>query len=203
MRKQIVGPGDSVYHMTHHENIPSILQHGILSHVEVYRRHLNEHTLSNSYTQVIRAEKRDPFFSRSLHEYVPLYFSTLNPMLEILQAQHQEVVIIGVSSKVINNLETIFTDGNAASNDTRFFSQPQNLTQLSWNIITATTKMTTDNERRMKCAEVLVFPHVNISSIQAIYCRNQKQRSAIIESMAAHKLMQMVEVRPELFTFTA
>ena len=57
MLRAAKGPGEYLFHLTHYENIPSLLKHGILSHREAYRQKLIKHDISSNVIQAIREKK--------------------------------------------------------------------------------------------------------------------------------------------------
>lgn len=171
---------DYLYHMTYIDNLASIIENGLLSHNEVYRRGLIEADISDPNVQDIRAGIVDPFYNRPLHEYVPLYFSPRNPMLYRRREIQEDIVILGLSSEILSESNTLFTDGNAAASETLFYRGIQMLNQLPWRSIRSRSWTDIEDGKRRKCAEVLVYSKIDSSKIQIIFCYSEKHREAII-----------------------
>ena len=110
-------------HMLHHSNLAGVLENGLLSHNEAYRRGLIKQDISMSEVQQIRASKRDKVHYRSIHDYVSMYFRTINPMLYKRKDVQHELLILLIDADVINDSNTIFTDGNAANSITKFYNR--------------------------------------------------------------------------------
>ena len=122
-------------------------------------------------------------------------------MLEQLYAMHREVVILAVPSKLLTAQGAVFTDGNAASEDTRFFDNTSYLSQLHWDVINSAEKKTTDEDRRIKCAEALVFPKVEAEDIKKVFCKNLLQRKEVLGQLPSELFISLVQVNQELFYF--
>lgn len=90
-------------------------------------------------------------------------------------------MVLCVAPKIINRPLTIFSDGNAANNPTKFYMGTANLkhvpfeltTSGSWNHDDETIKK--ENVRKM-CAEVLAHNSVEVAAIQKIMCPNDNMR---------------------------
>jgi hypothetical protein len=171
---------DYLYHMTHINNLASIIENSLLSHNEAYRQGLIETDISDPNVQDIRANSVDPFYNRPLHEYVPLYFSPRNPMLYKRQEIQEDIVILGLDPRLLFEPDILFTDGNAAASGTTFYRATQMLDQLPWSSIRARNWTDIDDGRRIKCAEVLIYQRIEPSRIQMVFCSSNKHREAII-----------------------
>jgi hypothetical protein len=111
-----------MYHMSHLENLPSILKSGaLLSQEELDKGKIRSHSIANREVQNLRrriyvwdfSEKR----YRPLHSYVPFYFTTNTPMLRNQRdsdIQH-EIIIFEVNRAYIASPGVLFTDGNASN----------------------------------------------------------------------------------------
>lgn len=157
------------YHMTAIDNLYSILKNGLLSHNQAHQDKLLNIDISDPEVQDIRADKIDPIFNRPLHDYVPLYFSPRNPMLYKRGEIQENVVILGISSSVLLYTNTIFSDGNASAQDTTFYQGATMLDNLNWDVINANSWSEFPDGRRIKCAEILVYPKVEVKDILIVF----------------------------------
>jgi hypothetical protein len=171
---------DYLYHMTYIDNLSSIVGNGLLSHNEACRRGLIRADISDPNVQDIRAGTVDPFHNRPLHEYVPLYFSPRNPMLYRRREIQEDIVILGLDPQLLSEPDIIFTNGNAAASGTIFYRGTQMLDHLPWDSIRAKSWTDIEDGKRIKCAEVLVYPKIQPSRIQVIFCYSSKHRETII-----------------------
>ena len=152
----------------------SILENGLLSHNLAYKNKLLSIDISDYGVQERRQYKRDPIFKKPLHSYASLYFNPRNPMLYRLRAYQNELVILGVNPKVLRYDGTIFTDGNAASSITRFYSGLDDLDLLPWNVIFGNPYWYKHEDgKRIFCAEVLVPKQIEPYDIDRIICNNK------------------------------
>lgn len=169
-----------IEHMVHHKNLENVLRSGLLSHKLAHEQGLIKEDISMPEVQNLRSNKQIQVGDRvfQLHEFVPFYFNTRNPMLYRRRNIQNELVILCVDASVLNQEHTIFSDGNAANRPTKFFKGSSNLPNVpfelifggSWNSEDEAVKK--ENVRKM-CAEVLVYPSVSVDLIRAIVCPNQ------------------------------
>lgn len=188
---------DYLYHITHFKNLDSIFRNGIMP-----RKHDNEFIeildIADPEVNSRRTRKvsSGSGVSRSLHEYVPLYFNPCNPMLSARREIQNELAILAVVADVLLTKDCIFTDGNAASKETKFYSELDDLKMLDWQCLRA--KMWTDHNdgKRKRCSEVLAFPKVAENEIVTVICNNSDLYRQIKH---LHGRSRKVEIRKNLF----
>lgn len=170
-----------IEHMLHHKNIENVLRHGLLSHSDAHAKNLVKEDISMQDVQNIRQYKGIRIGGKRyvLHDLVPFYFNTRNPMLYVRRNINPELLVLCVDPDVINWKTSAFSDGNAASSSTNFYTDPKDLNQLNLHQIYSTSWYDDDLDIRKEngriiCAEILVHPSVPVSSIQEIVCPNQK-----------------------------
>src|SRR5436305_1862939 len=91
-----------LYYITHIENLPSILDRGILSHAQVEARKVPYTPIYDSQIVSRRKEKSTPA-GRSLWEYANLYFQPRNPMLYrvVHEKDKRDLAIVSVSPGIL------------------------------------------------------------------------------------------------------
>lgn len=188
---------EHLYHMTSIGNLTSIIGNGLLSHNEAHRQRLVQADISDPNVQSLRLNIVDPFYNRHLHDYVPLYFSPRNPMLYRRREIQEDIVILGIDPKILLEPNVLFTDGNAAANGTLFYRSVEMLTQLPWDIINTRSWVDIEDGRRIKCAEVLVYPRIPLEKVLFIFCRSSKHRETIINVKQETSIQGLI--KPELF----
>jgi len=160
----------SVWHMTHIDNIESILNKGILSNTQAFKNikpvDISDHSVQK------RRGKTDPIYGRELHDYVPTYFNIKNPMLSAKRNIENKICLIEISLSILSETNFIFTDGNAASKDTNFYYLMNDLQRLPWNVLTAKYWNDFEDGKRERCAEVLVYPIIPPEYIKKIHCNS-------------------------------
>ncbi|HIF9215039.1 TPA: DUF4433 domain-containing protein [Photobacterium damselae] len=185
----------SLWHMSHVDNISSILLNGIASNDTAHTK-FSPRDISNSEVQIYRG-RNDPYYHRRLHEYAPTYLSIKNPMLYVKKNMNFYLCILEVSTDVVNDNQFLFSDGNAASKETRFFNKTSDLTHLPWDVLNADYWNDFDDGKRKKCAEVLVYPSIDKKYIKAVHCSNFTAKR-IVEKNAPSSSVP-IKVSPELF----
>ena len=111
-----------MYHMSHFNNLRSILKSGsLLSQQELDSKKIKSHSIANSEVQNLRRRIHVWDFSekryRSLHSYVPFYFTTRTPMLRNQRdsGMKDKIIIFEVSRAYLEDEKVLFTDGNASN----------------------------------------------------------------------------------------
>lgn len=170
---------DYLYHITHIDNLNSIIENGLMAHNNEYvkKRIDNENVNENR-------NRKEPIFGKSIHDYVPLYFNPKNPMLYVNKEIQENIVILAVTNRLwIDCLwdenEPIFTDGNAASNSTKFYCNLDDLNNLDWDCIKSDKWTNYNDGKRKIMAEVLIADHISSDYIEIIYCFNEKAKEKI------------------------
>ena len=148
--------------------------------------------------QDIRRGKSVPNGS-SLHSYANLYFHARNPMMYCLQ-DLPDLIVIRVSSDALDIPDTVVTDGNAATWNTRFYPSPHGLANLDSQLIFATYWTDPDymrylEKKRTRNAEVLVPKLVPSECIEGCYVDTQEKRRRFLEL----ENLSAVDVRREIF----
>ncbi|MCD6230833.1 MAG: DUF4433 domain-containing protein [Dehalococcoidia bacterium] len=176
---------DQLHYIVHLRNMPSIFAQGILCHERV--QNLDHYDFSNASVQR-RRRRQVPKIGKEIHRYVPLFFTTHTPMQYILitnaptkgrkqSLSQEELVIIEINANRVFQLEGVFfTDGNAASKQTKFYSDVADLDKLDWDIIHLPNEYPqcyNSDYQRKKASEVLVPDHVPIGFFDHIVVYSQ------------------------------
>ena len=165
---------DFLYHITHVDNMPSIREHGLLSHNAAQQAGLVSVDISDPNVQERRADKS--VFGRPLHDYVPLYFNPKNPMLSVRRERQDNLVILFLDRELLVQDGVVFSDGNAASGPTNFFNDVSRLADLDWACIQEGYWNDYEDGTRIRCAEVLVPEAIPFTKIQSIRVRTAQTR---------------------------
>ena len=159
----------NLYHITHRENIKSIVEHGILNFYDAQKLNTSHIDISNPDVQKKR-ERTEEHYKRRIHEYSSLYFNPKNAMLRYLWDKKNDLCFLQVSLLALAEVEYLISDGNAASQVTKFYYSLDQLNLLSWDIILAENWASHDDGKRKRCAEVLIYPKIHPDYIKNIYC---------------------------------
>lgn len=187
-----------LYRMTHIENIPHILQYGIVHHSSPNR---NPDFVSIGDRSLIdfRSSKTVNVANHNLvlGDFIPFYFGLRMPMLYVIQRggnfvekarKAEEIVYVAVPLKKIveSNLLFYFSDGHATDSLTTFYDK-SNINDLpsiiDWNAVNSIKwsgdGIETDIKRR-KQAEFLVKEDLPKEYIIGFGCFNESAKSKLV-----------------------
>lgn len=183
-----------LYYITHIDNVPSILERGILSHMEIERQSIQ---CKKVYDENIVFKRRERTLEdgRSLWEFANLYFQPRNPMLYRLLTTSfgpQDLAIIGVDGMALMRREDIFiTDGNAASLETKIYKKNDLKDSDIKSIIESKNiefwKIEDGSKRRIM-AECLVPGFVDPYYIREIYVSSHEVRDKLKKLIVAKNI---------------
>lgn len=171
-------------HIVHFSNLENIFLHGLQSFNTAHSNKWIGKDISLSEVQERRGRTHlfveNVFFS--LHDMVPLYFNSKNPMLYLRKEMQSELLIFLFNTDIIQikntkSLFSFFSDGNAGSDNTKFYSEEEELNHLDFDLIYSSNWNDPDPEikrekKRKMCSEVLVYPEIGIDKIVSIICPN-------------------------------
>ncbi len=190
----------TINHMTHIDNLETILKYGLYSHNNSYKKV----DISNKEVNNRRSNK-EPIYNKSINEYVPFYFNPRNAMLYKVQKDiNSDVIILGFSNIIVCRNDVLFTNKNAASDTTIFEKDITNLLNfefINWkNVFEESWYINGENDNDIKqimMAEVLVYDHVPIKYIDTIYCQN----NAVVDSIKSRFSINNINIisKPDMF----
>ena len=162
-------------------NIPSVIQHGILSHERAAR--LPHQSVAMQELQDRRRDKAVPG-GLHLHQYANLYFSARNPMLFKRQEERDGICVLRIDRKVLTLKDVVLTDQNAGSDYVRFLPSPAGLRAINFDRVFA--EWWTDEDQiqawkkgSAKCAEVLVPNRLSVEYIGGAFVANKIAENAL------------------------
>ena len=161
---------DCLWHMTHVDNVLSITQKGLVSHERAVP--IKRVDISDPDVQRLRGGM-DPIFNRKIKAYSPTYIKIRNPMLYRLKDDSESLCLIEIALESLDYHDVVFTDGNAASRETKFYSNPNDLKNLPWDVLNSEYWSDFIDGKRKRCAEVLVYPSIGVRHITRIHCNSQ------------------------------
>lgn len=190
---------EELHFIVHADNLGSILQHGVLSHRRAAT--VRHKSLAKPYVLDRRLGVRVSG-GRLLHEYANLYICARNPTLYLMirnAGGHESVLVLRISTDVLDLPGVVITDQNAASDWRRFAASPDGLSIVNKELVFAEYWTHPDQieqwrHKSIKCAEVLVPDSVEPRFITGIYasCDERQQRVNATTNLPC-------TVRPHLF----
>lgn len=161
----------SLWYITHINNVSSIIKKGIFCRDILQSKGIKVIDVSNEQVQ---------FRRRQYHEYVNFYIADNTPMLYVVIRDYGDrIVMLEIDSLKVMQKDIIFTDGNAASNNTRFFSTFDCLSKLDWNIIKARRGAYSFDDKRIRAAEFLIKNNVEPGCIKGIHVQSSKSMDKV------------------------
>lgn len=172
--------GKYVFHFTDLRNLDSIVKNSLLSTNEKNRLGIKHHNIANQTIQA-RRDEMDVTVGPGgkVHDYVPFYFSSINPMLLSLlnhkNCDQNLIIYLCINIERLDKDDAVFT--NASANTTSpptFFDDTSHLDELDWDLILSRKwKMDSDEAKHKKMAEALIHTKVDICEIDAIVVYNE------------------------------
>lgn len=167
-----------IYHMTHKSNLQNILQNGLLSHNSAHSQNFTKTDISDIDVNSRRGK---------VHDFVPFYFNPKNPMLYKRKNIQTDIIILCID-RIILKSDFKFTDGNAASNSTKFYSEVKDLAKLNWSIINSEYWSDFIDGKRIRCSEILIPNEVKTGNIKKIYCCNSETEEYVKSKLGGFKI---------------
>ena len=157
-------------------NIPSVMEHGIVSHDLAER--LAHESVALEAVQGQRVGKQIPGGGK-LHSYANIYFHARNPMMSRRRDQAEKLCVLRVKPDILSIPGTVITDQNAASRYVKFLP-PAAIGMLDLSYIYAEDWKHPDDKiadwkhSSAKCAEALVPERVPSGYVTGAYVVNEK-----------------------------
>jgi hypothetical protein len=178
-------------------NVPSVMQHGILSHERAAR--LDHQSVAMAEIQDRRDHVHVPGGLR-LHQYANLYFNARNPMMFKRKDQSDSLCVLRVSRDVLGLERVVLADQNASSDYVRFLG-PAQLRFIQFDLVYADDwrhpgdQIAYFRHKAAMCAEVLVPGVVPPELIAGAYVVNQNAA----QTLAATGFNRAVNINTHLF----
>ena len=187
-----------LYNISPLNNMPSVIQHGILCSDEVQRfphESIALPSVQERRSKVIVTE------GRSLHQYANLYFDYHNPMLSRRRDQNNRICILAIDYRAIDIRGCVLTDRNAATEIVRFFDPMTGIGAIDFEKVYAKywthpeDEYEERNHRAIKCAEILIPHHVPYEYILDALVFSEEAK----EKLEQFGFSKMIYVRPDCF----
>jgi hypothetical protein len=196
-------PHKGFYHITHFDNLESILLNGLMSHKLVYANKLIKIDISNQAIQNER-DRIESVFGRNIQDYVPLYINPQNPMMdsERVKKYSSNILLLEVIPHIlVQEKNTLFSDGNAAQQQTNFYHNQNELENINWQLLQNGKWIKGTESQRVMCSEVLVPKCVAVFYINRIILRDTFIIENVMRLFPNHKGIE-IEINDEYFKTT-
>jgi len=184
-----------IFHFTDIRNLDSIIKHGLLCPNLKKERGIKHKNIANMAIQERRAKMDVTVGPKGkVHDYVPFYFSSMNPMLlTLLNQKNVDQNLLIYFCLKIDKLESenvVFTDASANRLESpNFYNNVAMLDQLDWELIDSRKwSVETDEAKHNKMAEVLIYQKVDIAQIDGIVVYNREIKNIVEQIFKENKI---------------
>jgi len=190
-----------LYYITHIDNIPSILRHGILSHEQIETRNIIYTRIYDEAIVTNRQEIQAPN-GKSLWSFTNLYFQPRNPMLYrvLHEKSEDEIAIVAVQPAVLQRPDIYVSTGNAASLSSYILhavEAKRALPQIIRDTVNVEWWNDVDGSKRKIMAECLVPDVVPADLIESIYVASTQAQEKVRVTISQSNLP--IIPQPEMF----
>lgn len=182
-----------IFHFTDVRNLDSIIKNGLLCTNEKTEKGIQHQGIANATIQERRAKMDVPVGKKGkVHDYVPFYFSSMNPMLLTLlnhkNVDQNLIVYLCVKIQRLEQDDAVFTDASANTvTPPNFYDDTTNLDKLNWDLIDSRKwGGWNDDDRHSKMAEALIYKKVDVNEVDAIVVYNEWGKKKVKELFAAN-----------------
>ncbi len=188
-----------VYHFTPIENLPGILESGGLTCNN--RCQTQQVSIAHQHIQDRRSRKRVPCGpGGNLHDYVPFYFCNCSPMMYAInggavasydRGQGELVyLVLKLQNVAKDDLDFVFTDRHAAKDCAAFYTDPADLREIDWELMSErwwnnTPEYPDRKERRQ--AEFLVHRFVPWALVEFLAVMTPQMKARVGTIVAQYK----------------
>lgn len=178
-----------VYHFTHLDNLPRILSIGFLcnNHPKFPKKCKS---IAEPGIQDRRAAMAVPCAPGGVvHDYVPLYFGSLSPMLlgviNKKNIDQLEVLYFEFPISLLTREDVIFTDASANTIvPPNFYTDPADLANLNWaEIDSRKWESQSEDLRHQRMAEVLVHHRLDVKKASRVVVWNEEIRKRVLDDV--------------------
>jgi hypothetical protein len=160
-----------------------------MSHKCVYANKLIKIDISNQTIQNER-DRLEIVFGKNIQDYVPLYINPQNPMMESDRVKKfsSSILLLEVIPHIlVQEKNTLFSDGNAAQQQTNFYRNQNELENINWQLLQEGKWVNGTESQRIMCSEVLVPNCVEVYYINRIILRDTFILENVMRLFPNHK----------------
>ena len=208
------GNSTYIYHITHIQNLPKILNVGCLW-CDNARKEQNLETQGIAYEAIKARRSRRPVPTCQggfVADYVPFYFASRSPMLYAIHRgtvdnyQGGQESILHLVSKIelvdAENLPFTFTNGHAEMALTEFYESLDDLDKVDWDLMKSDRWNDTENDMNRKGrrqAEFLVHNRFPVKLIAGIGVMSDRIKNEVEAILKASNVEISVKVLPNWY----
>jgi hypothetical protein len=212
LSKDLTAERALIFRITHRDNVPWFLQHGL--HCPNSKTRDPKHvSIGNPELIEKRKGRIVPIApGGSLSDYVPFYFTPHSPMLYnirtgwggIRKCENKDIVILVASLHDLEKQKVrfVFTDRHAFLQTAQFFGSLKQLNEIDWIILQGRDFKRNENDpgkvERYQ-AEALIHSGMPIAGLRGIVCHSDAVVDQINQACAQRNLSVKVIKKPEWY----
>jgi hypothetical protein len=159
------------------DNLGSLLTHGILPKNEIIKQGWDYVSFAEESVQDRRHDREIEISNHvivTIHDLVPVYLVPKTPTLSARRDCQDSIFFIVISADILaqDNIEFAFSDGNAASRETKIFNSLYKLKCIPWDVLKAGYWNDLPDGKRKRNSEFLIFPRIETKYFRRIVIRN-------------------------------
>jgi hypothetical protein len=204
-------PDPHIFHITHVDNLASIVQEGCLwSDMHRQQRQLASTNIGYGHIKARRMRRAVPVAARGvLGQYVPFYFCCRSVMLYVIHRRHEDYQggqgpIVHLVSRISRATATghrwAFTDRHAELQYAQYYDDLSQLGQVDWSVMPHGIFWGGDpdmKERRQ--AEFLVYEAFPWTAIERIVVKDAAIATKTLSAMQQAAYQPPVDVNPDWY----
>ena len=177
------GKSKYFYNIMPLENMPSVVDNGILSY---YKSKSIKHTsVALEGVQERREQVKIPNGGK-LHSYANMYFSCRNPMMYKRKDNAENLCILAISTEVLNIDGCVLSDQNSSTDLVKFYTPEDGLNHINFDLVFAQYWNVGDyyeqrKRKAIKCAEILVPDFVPYDYIIGAFVLNKESEQKLLD----------------------
>ena len=177
------GKSKYFYNIMPLENMPSVVDNGILSY---YKSKSIKHTsVALEGVQERREQVKIPNGGK-LHSYANMYFSCRNPMMYKRKDNAENLCILAISTEVLNIDGCVLSDQNSSTDLVKFYTPEDGLNHINFDLVFAQYWNVGDyyeqrKRKAIKCAEILVPDFVPYDYIIGAFVINKESEQKLLD----------------------
>lgn len=177
------GKSKYFYNIMPLENMPSVIDNGILSY---YKSKSIKHTsVALEGVQERREQVKIPNGGK-LHSYANMYFSCRNPMMYKRKNNAENLCVLAISTEVLNIDGCVLSDQNSSTDLVKFYTPEDGLNHINFDLVFAQYWNIGDyyeqrKRKAIKCAEILVPDCVPYDYIIGAFVLNKESEQKLLD----------------------
>ena len=197
---------NSLYYITHIDNLPSILERGILSDKRIESDRVQFVSMfkgkAGDKSNISKRRKAKPQNSgKNLLHYVSLLFQPRNPMMyrAVSETGKDKLAVLELTGAILSEPGTFIADGSAVDELTQFYPTTQGLKRLQqqWRVIQNEWWKECDGSKRKIMAECLVPDQVRPEYIRSVVIADSTMKNWVQGTFKSRQFP--IVCQPDLF----